>query len=100
MVDVTRHLTQNEARKLVAKIARDGSVVPSKHALLEMAADPLGKFGMTDVYNVLRLGRLMEPCELVNGSWRYRLHTDRFCVVVAFRSETALVIVTTWRKKS
>jgi len=50
--------------------------------------------------NVLRMGRLFEPCEMSNGTWRYRIHTDRFCVVVAIRSEDSLVVVTTWRKKS
>ena len=100
MIDVTRPLPQNEARKLAAKIAREGSVVPSTHAKQEMASDPLGPIALNDIMNVLRMGRLFEPCEMSNGTWRYRIHTDRFCVVVAIRSEDSLVVVTTWRKKS
>ena len=54
----------------------------------------------TDVVNVLRNGTLTETGELVATTWRYRLHTERFCVVVAFRSVTELVLVTAWRKKA
>lgn len=35
-----------------------------------------------------------------NGSWRYRVRTARMAVIVAFRSETALRVVTAWRFKS
>lgn len=100
MVDVTRCLLQNQARKLVAAILARGTVTPSRHAIDEMASDRLGRIAQTDVNNVLRLGRIIEPGELENGTWRYRVHTNRFCVVVAFRSEGELVIVSVWRKKS
>ena len=77
-------------------IARDGDVAWSQHAFREMAADDLTSL---DCMNVLRAGAVKEPAELERGSWRYRIHTNRLCVVVAFRSETELVVVTTWRKK-
>jgi malate synthase len=99
MVDVTRQLPLNQARKLVAEILLGGVVTPSGHAQREMLIDRHGPFAMTDVLNVLRHGKMQEPGELVNGTWRYRLHTARFCVVVAFRSETELVVVTNWRKR-
>ena len=41
----------------------------------------------------------LEPAEWEHGSWRYRVHTQRIWVVVAFRSETRLVIVTAWRTR-
>jgi len=100
MVDVTAPLPQNQARKLVASILAAGTVTLSKHAIGEMANDQLGRIAQTDVNNVLRLGRITEPCELEKGTWRYRVHTNRFCVVVAFRSGDELVVVSTWRKKS
>ena len=100
MLDVTRCLPQNQARKLVAVILATGTVTVSRHAVDEMVADRLGRIAQTDVNNVLRLGRIVEPGELEKGTWRYRLHSNRFCVVVAFRSGDELVVVSVWRKKS
>jgi hypothetical protein len=51
-----------------------------------------------DVVNVLR-GGVVEPGEFERGSWRYRVHTVRIWVVIAFNSETELVIVTAWRER-
>jgi hypothetical protein len=51
-----------------------------------------------DVDNVLR-GGVVEPGEYENGSWRYRVRTDRITVVIAFRSGSELVVVTAWRIK-
>jgi hypothetical protein len=52
-----------------------------------------------DVVNVLRGGRILEPGEQEAGTWRYRVHTNLLCVVVAFRSTSAAVVVTAFRKK-
>ena len=49
-----------------------------------------------DCANVLRAGVVEEP-EFERGSWRYRVRTQRMYVVVAFRSENELSIVTAWR---
>lgn len=51
-----------------------------------------------DVDNVLR-GGAVDPGEYENGSWRYRVRTERIVVVITFRSEIELVIVTAWRIK-
>lgn len=99
MLDVTRRLSQNHARKLISSILGSGIVTPSRHAMNEQATDKHGAFAMTDVMNVLQHGRIFEPGEMENGTWRYRVHTERFCVVVAFRSESELVVVTNWRKR-
>ena len=72
-----------------------GVVTPSSHALQEMQNDGLT---MVDCTNVLR-GGWSEPGEWENGSWRYRVRTSRICVVIAFRSETKLAIVTAWRDR-
>jgi hypothetical protein len=58
------------------------------------------KDGLTelDVVNVLR-GGVVEPGEWENGSWRYRVRTQKITVVVAFDSETELSIVTAWRNQ-
>lgn len=49
-----------------------------------------------DVTNVLR-GGTVDPAEFEHGSWRYRVRTHRIAVVIAFRSEISLVVVTAWR---
>ena len=85
----------SEAKRRIRSILDTGVVVPSGHALEEMAKDSLT---MVDCINVLRGGRV-EPAEWERGSWRYRVRTARICVVVVFRSETELAIVTAWRER-
>jgi hypothetical protein len=84
------------ATKLVKAIVKNGAIGWTAHALAEMAKDDL-KTG--DVVNVLRGGVITEAAEYENGSWRYRMHTLRIYVVVAFRSEQELAVVTAWRVK-
>ena len=83
------------ARQLIRKIIAAGEVRFSGHALEEMAKDDLTT---VDCTNVLR-GGVVEPPEFERETWRYRVRTDRIYVVVAFRSETQLVVVTAWRVK-
>jgi Domain of unknown function (DUF4258) len=82
-----------EAKRLIGRILEAGDVRFSQHALDEMAKDALDT---VDCTNVLR-GGVVEPGEWENRSWRYHVRTARMCVVVAFRSTTALVVVTAWR---
>jgi hypothetical protein len=84
------------AKKFIRAILDSGSVVFSRHALDEMANDKHGEITRVDVVNVLR-GGVVEPGEFERGSWRYRVHTIRIWVVVAFNSDSELVIVTAWR---
>ncbi len=88
-------LNQPDARRLIRDILAGGEVVSSRHATEEMAKDDLT---LLDCVNVLRAG-IVESAELDRGTWRYRVHTQRIWVVVAFRSETRLVIVTAWRSE-
>jgi hypothetical protein len=81
------------ARQLIRRILQTGTVAFSRHALQEMANDHITTVECT---NVLR-GGVVEPPELVSGTWRYRVRTARIYVVVAFRSEARLVVVTAWR---
>ena len=85
-----------EAKALIRSILTVGSVMWSRHALDEMARDEHGEITRVDVVNILR-GGVVEPGELERGSWRYRVHTIRIWVVIAFNSETELVVVTAWR---
>ena len=86
-------LDRSVAKRLLRKILEHGKVAFSNHALREMAKDDLDT---VDCTNVLR-GGVVGSTELERNSWRYRVSTQRICVVVAFRSETELVVVTAWR---
>lgn len=83
----------SEAQKLIRDALSTGCVSWSNHACREMADDDLT---VVDCINVLRAG-VVEEGECVSGTWRYRVRTSRIVVVVAFRSETRVVIVTAWR---
>lgn len=88
-------LTPPAARTLLHKILSQGGQVRfSGHSLDEMKKDDLST---QDCLNVMR-GGVVEPPELRDGTWRYRVRTARISVVVAFRSETACVVVSAWRR--
>lgn len=81
------------ARALIRTILDTGTVSFSRHALQELGKDDLTT---VDAVNVLR-GGIVSPGELERGTWRYRVRTARLAVVVAFRAEAELVVVTGWR---
>jgi hypothetical protein len=83
------------ARTLIRQIVQTGTVSFSTHALQEMAKDQLTT---VDCVHVLR-GGVVEPPELREGTWRYRVRTAALYVVVAFRSDSQLTVVTAWRNK-
>lgn len=95
MVDVTLPLKPPAARRLVDAILATGLVVLSDHAVNEMEKDNLD---MGDALNVLRAG-IVRDAEWENGEWRYHVETPRMTFIIAFESETTLVIVTAWRNK-
>ncbi len=63
-----------------------------------MAHDRFGPIDSIDVINVLR-GGVVAPPELIDGTYRYQVRTNKIVVVIAFASETALRIVTAWRTR-
>lgn len=81
------------AKRLIREIIQSGTVSLSRHAQEEMTKDDLT---LVDCVNILR-GGAVAPGELERGSWRYRVSTPRICVVVAFRSDIELVVITAWR---
>ena len=81
------------AQRLIREILENGEVVFSRHCEDELREDNLTTLDCT---RVLR-GGWIEPPDFERGSWRYRVRSARICVVVAFRSETKLVVVTAWR---
>lgn len=85
-----------EVKKLVLQIIRRGVVTYSQpHAEERMRERNIST---VDCINVLR-GGVTEEGEYENGSWRYRVHTAKMCVVIRFESEMLLEVVTAWREK-
>jgi hypothetical protein len=89
-------LPANQARKLISLILNAGAIVIWDHCKEELSKDDMDT---VDAISALRSGRIIEPAEPVGDRWRYRVHTERMCVVVQFESEEALSLVTAWRKK-
>lgn len=89
-------LEGGKAKREILEILEGGTYFFSKHAEKELAKDNLTSL---DAINVLRGGRITEPAEFENGSWRYRVHTQRMTVVISFGGAKELVVVTAWRWK-
>lgn len=86
-------LAPDDARRRILALVSSGCVRFSRHALERIAARELD---MADCLNVLR-GGIVGAGEWEHGSWRYPVCTPRgYTVVVAFRGETLLVVVTAW----
>lgn len=88
-------LTPPAAKKQIRSILETGTVDFTGHALEELAKDG---FDTGDALNVLR-GGILEPAEMVGEVWRYRVRTARMYVVVQFRTNTRLLVITGWRLK-
>ena len=86
-------LAPEAAKRLIRDILQNGRFIYSKHAKEEMLDDDLTT---VDCENVLR-GGVVRPGEREHGTWRYRVETSNITVVIAFRSEQELVVVTAWR---
>ena len=86
--------TPAEARRVISAILETGAVVLGRHVRED--AMPNRSITAVDINNVLRAGTV-DPAESEKGEWRYHVRTQRFVIVVAFRSETELRVVTAWR---
>ena len=90
-------LSPGAAKALIVQILDNpaGRVEFSPHALKAMADDNMT---FEEMRATLR-GGVVEPAELVRGSWRYRVRGSRKYAVVAFHSEVRTVVVTVWRTR-
>jgi len=91
---VNEPLHPTDAKALIRAILRDGTVRFSEHTVLRAEERGISE---VDCVNVLREGAV-EPARLEKGTWRYPVSTPRVALVIAFRSEDTLVVVSTWRK--
>src|SRR5262249_28257149 len=90
-------LSPPAAKTLILGILASGEVTFSDHALDEMDEEQ-PDITEEEVLAVLR-GGIVEPAELLRGSWRYRVRAMGVYVVVVFRSEMRAKVVTAWRMK-
>ena len=79
---------------LRAILDNPGALRYSKHALDEMAKDSIIK---PEIHSALRAGQMTEPPEMENGTWRYRIRTQKLVIVVALRSEAIATVITAWK---
>lgn len=94
MPDVTKSLRATEAKTLIREILANGTVRFTKHALDELRKDGLHE---ADALSALRSGTVGEG-EYEGGEWRYRVTGLLAIVVAAFESESAVMVVTGWKK--
>jgi hypothetical protein len=80
---------------LIRQILREGEVTFSLHSLEEMDKDDIER---ADCLHALQGGVVLSE-ELMSGTWRYRVFAQRLTVIVAFRSERELRVVTAWRNQ-
>ena len=88
-------LAPDGATELVRCIVRDGVVAFSDRALSTLRSQGLTT---ADCHNVLRWGT-SDPASSHGGAWHYRLHTASAFVVVAFRSDVEMVVMSAGKKK-
>ena len=88
-------LKPQDAKRLARRIAEDGVVSFTEHARAEMEKDDLQS---TDCLNLLRAG-IFHEAELENKELRYRVSTQRMCVVFVFLSTDRLRVITAWRNR-
>jgi hypothetical protein len=95
-VDVTSRLSPGQARKVLAEIFNhDPNLISfTSHARTQMRERDL-KSG--DVLNVLKAGKILSVPDFENGSFRYRVQTNKITVVLAFKKPNHVVVVTAWR---
>ncbi len=92
-MDPDELIEREQVRKLIREILRSGEVIFTPHAEEQLEERDLDR---ADCLSVLR-GGWCEFEEFINGTWRYRIVTQKMCVVIAFDSEEALAIITVWR---
>ena len=80
------------ARQLIRDCITLGSVSWTHHAL-----ERCSERGLTtgDCVNALKSGAV-DPAEWENGTWRYRVRAGPITVVIAFRDERSLTVITAW----
>ena len=88
---------QRRAMGIVRKIYAQGLVLYDPHLLERMKERNILE---KDVTNVLTRGWIYEAAEYENGSYRYRVETNRYWVRIAFDPPATMVVITAVEKKT
>ena len=86
-------LHRTVADRVIREIVARGTVRWTDHALRRLSERTLTT---VDCVNALRAGTV-DPAELENPTWRYRVRAGGTTVVVVLRSERELTVITAWR---
>ena len=90
-------LHENQAKKEILRLVREGDVGLTAHAKSRMKERNLTT---NDVLNVLRAGAVSRvELDEKSAQWRYTVATERMGVVVVM-SEANLTVITAWRNES
>jgi len=89
-------LNDHDARQLIRKIERSGTVRISGHCIERMEQRGVSR---TDIRNALKSGHVA-GADFEHGSWRYQVVAWKLYVVVAFLNEQNVIVVTTWERRS
>lgn len=90
---INEPLDENHARRQIRDCIARGSVRWTNHVL-----ERCSERGLTtgDCVNALKSGAV-EPTGWEHGAWRYRVRAGDVTVVVAFRGQRQLTVITAWR---
>ena len=91
-----QRLAKTQALKLLREIFPLPDCISfSAHCREELKNDDLTT---VDALNTLRAGKIYSEGEEKNGTWRYRVETQKIIVVIAFKNPHHIRCVTAWRK--
>jgi hypothetical protein len=91
----THPYTKAQVKKFARQAVEDGRITYSRpHALDRMRQR---NASTVDVENVLRGGFCDEEPELKDGTWRYKIRSNTFIVVIEFWPDERLFVVTVIR---
>jgi len=91
--EMSEPLQKEQVDGLVKRVMFSGSVGFIRHARDEMRNDDLGEI---DIRNALKNGSCFD-FRLKDETWRYRIRTQEITVIVSFRTESQLTVVTAWK---
>ncbi len=93
-----KRLNKEQARKLLSKImSDDGHISFTRHSREELKNDNLTT---VDAVNILAStdSRITDEPEFKNDIWRYRVNTNKICVVISFfENHRGFLVITVFK---
>lgn len=93
----TKH-DRNEARKQLSLVLKEKGPVRLSSHFRQRAQER--SFSIVDAMNILERGKILTGPELVSGTWRYRIETQKMAVIFAFAEDgKAITLITAMWKE-